>query len=334
MKIVRYSNGDSIRLGTVVEQPGAEPGWAIADLTPMLYRQQQAVIADIGALLSQPQQVQQDVASWSRGVQAAVAAGADIGDVELLSPEHVTVLAPCGASTTVICVGGNYASHSAEMAGGKPEPDAAVRERLRKQGIRGFLKSSRCIVAPGQAISLPGRHPEMVDYEGEIGVVIGRRCHAVDNAEAEAAIAGYVLVNDVSARDWIVDIRNASTPQEGMYAWRRNLLGKQFPTFCPMGPTFVPKEDIASFDEIVLRTTVNGAVRQEASMTDLVYSPAEIVEYFSRFHELYPGDVIATGTPAGTGSGMKPPAYLRPGDVVRVSATGLGVLESPVTAAE
>lgn len=94
------------------------------------------------------------------------------------------------------------------------------------------------------------------------------------------------------------------------------------------------KQDIASFDEIVLQTTVNGEVRQQAQMTDLVYSPAEIVEYFSRFYELYPGDVIATGTPAGTGSGMKPQAYLRYGDVVRVSAAGLGVLENPVSAAE
>lgn len=331
MKIVRYSNGGSVRLGTVVERP--EQGWLIADLTEALYSRGQTVVEDLGTFLSQPVRLQQDAAAWSGEVQAAVAAGAELDGVELLSSDHVNVLAPCGASTTVICLGGNYASHSAEMAGGERESDAAIRERLRKQGIRGFLKASRCIAAPGEVIRLPGLHPDMVDYEGEIGVVIGRRCHAVGLAEAEAAVAGYVLVNDVSARDWIVDIRSASTPQEGMYAWRRNLLGKQFPTFCPIGPAFVPKQDIASFDEIVLRTTVNGEVRQEAQMTDLVYSPAEIVEYFSRFYELYPGDVIATGTPAGTGSGMKPPAYLRAGDVVRVSATGLGVLENPVSAA-
>lgn len=232
-----------------------------------------------------------------------------------------------GPAALIISLGRNFLSHSAEMAAGRREPPAVDPAG---STLRGFIKSSRSLTGAGRDILLPPSHPGMVDYEGELGVVIGQTCHAVTPAEAERCIAGFVLLNDVSARDWIPEVRAAVTPDQARMAWDRNILGKQFPTFCPMGPWFASKDEFADLDSIGFTTSVNGEERQRATVAELRHGLGEMVAHYAAFYELRPGDVVTTGTPAGVGQGMKPPRFLRDADVVTVSGEGLGELRNRV----
>jgi 2-keto-4-pentenoate hydratase/2-oxohepta-3-ene-1,7-dioic acid hydratase in catechol pathway len=159
----------------------------------------------------------------------------------------------------------------------------------------------------------------MVDYEGELGFVIGTRCRHVPADRAREVIAGYTIVNDVSVRDW-----QLRTPTMTM--------GKSFDTHGPTGPSLVTADEIGDPHGLELRTWVNGELRQEARTDELLFDCWEMVEHLTTAFTLEPGDVIATGTPAGVGAGMSPPAWLVPGDVVRIDIEGIGVLENPVIA--
>ncbi len=133
-------------------------------------------------------------------------------------------------------------------------------------------------------------------------------------------IAGYTLLNDISAHDWVPAVRSAATGRDAIDAWERNIMCKQFPTFCPIGPEFVSSDEVACPEEIHLRTLVNGEVRQEATLTDLEFDVDQLVVHYSQTYLLRPGDIVTTGTPGGVAIGMTSPQFLRSGDQVVVRA--------------
>jgi 2-keto-4-pentenoate hydratase/2-oxohepta-3-ene-1,7-dioic acid hydratase in catechol pathway len=230
-----------------------------------------------------------------------------------LPVEAVSLLAPLPKPLrSVFCVGRNYRAHAAELAG--------TVFQSAKGGDVGewpivFSKLAECVVGPFDAVKLPGAAVSVqIDYESELAVVIGKGGINISKSRAMEHVFGYTVVNDVTARD--VQMRHAQ--------WD---LGKSFDTFCPMGPC------IATADECDGRNTrvrgwVNGQLRQDARTTDLIFDIPTLIETCSRGITLYPGDVIATGTPAGVGMGLKPPQWLKAGDVVRVEIDGIGAIEN------
>ncbi len=218
----------------------------------------------------------------------------------------VQLLAPIARPPKFLAIGLNYAAHVAET--GREKPDFPVF----------FNKQSTCVVGHGQPIVLPAVS-EKVDYEGELGVVIGRRCRNVKAEDALSVVAGYLAVNDVSARDW----------QYRSPTWT---LGKSFDTHGPIGPWLVTADEVPDPQALSLLTFVNGELRQETPTSDMVFSCAEQIALLSTVFTLEPGDVIATGTPSGVGMARQPPEFLKAGDVVRIEIDGIGALENPVVA--
>ncbi len=205
----------------------------------------------------------------------------------------VRLLPPCWP-TKIVCVGRNYAAHAREL-GNEPPSEPII-----------FLKPHSSLLAHKDTILYPPitRH---VSYEGELGVVIGKRARQVKAAEAEDYVFGYTCVNDVTARDL----------QKNDPMWTR---AKGFDTFCPVGPWIVAKEDV-EFDRIRVRTYVNGELKQDAPVSDMIFGVGRIIEFVSEFMTLEPGDVIATGTPPGVGP-------MEPGSEVQVLVEGVGTLEN------
>jgi 2-keto-4-pentenoate hydratase/2-oxohepta-3-ene-1,7-dioic acid hydratase in catechol pathway len=236
----------------------------------------------------------------------------------LLARDKAELLAPILDPGFVLSCGMNYHAHLREMKSPVPPTPAH------------FAKNVAAIIGPGAAIRLPVAAPDMVDWEGEFCAVIGRPCHGVSESQALDYVAGYTLVNDVSARDWVAPIAQATGTMGPIMAWELNLLGKQFPTFCPMGPTIVTRDEIRDPHDVALSTTVNGQVMQSTNTSDLVFNVAQLIAYYARFYLLRPGDVITTGSPAGVGYGRDPKVFLRAGDTVAVTAAGIGTLSNPV----
>ena len=223
-------------------------------------------------------------------------------------PSHpldaVELLAPIARPPKFLAIGLNYADHMAES--GAEAPSFPVF----------FNKQSTCVIGPGAGIHKP-RVSEQVDYEGELGVVIGRRCRHVPAARAPEVIAGYTVVNDVTARDW----------QFRSPTWT---LGKSFDTHGPIGPWIVTRDDVPDPHSLRIRTWVNDELRQDASTAEMIFDCFEQVATLSTAFTLEPGDVISTGTPAGVGVFRRPPSFLAVGDVVRIEIDGIGTLENPV----
>jgi 2-keto-4-pentenoate hydratase/2-oxohepta-3-ene-1,7-dioic acid hydratase in catechol pathway len=211
------------------------------------------------------------------------------------------------------CVGRNYWAHAKELAGTIFQGDEKPIDRWPIV----FTKVPECVIGPGAPIVLPARGiSEQIDYEAELAVVIGRGGINIPASRAMDHVWGYTIVNDVTARD----------VQQRHVQWD---LGKSFDTFCPMGPWLVTDDELNGQDTRV-RLWVNGELRQDGSTRDLIFGIPTLIETISRGITLYPGDVIATGTPAGVGMGMNPPTYLKPEDTVRIEIDGIGVLENPV----
>jgi 2-keto-4-pentenoate hydratase/2-oxohepta-3-ene-1,7-dioic acid hydratase in catechol pathway len=204
----------------------------------------------------------------------------------------------------IVCVGMNYRDHAAES--GMEVPARPVL----------FAKWPNSLVGAGEAIVLPPGF-DQVDYEAELGVVIGTRARGLRADEALRAVAGYVCVNDVSARDL----------QFADGQWTRS---KSLDTFCPVGPRLAPATEVRDPQRLGIRCLVNGEALQDSSTAEMVFSVAELVAFISEGITLEPGDLIATGTPAGVGFTREPPIFLRPGDEVTVEIDGIGVLTNPV----
>lgn len=227
------------------------------------------------------------------------------------------LLAPVPDTRLVLSCGMNYRQHLHEMGGTVPDKPLA------------FSKSVHSIIGPDAPIVLPELHPDMVDWEIEFSAVIGRPCHNVSRAQALDYVAGYTLINDVSARNWVGRF-GAMQGMAAIEAWEQNLLGKHFPTFCPMGPALVTKDELAHPDAVRIELKVNGEVMQSACTDDLVFSVATLIAHYSQYHAFQPGDIITTGSPAGVGFGRNPAVFLKAGDVVTLSADGIGVMHNPV----
>jgi 2-keto-4-pentenoate hydratase/2-oxohepta-3-ene-1,7-dioic acid hydratase in catechol pathway len=253
--------------------------------------------------------------------QAAAARDALREQGALMARRDASLLAPIPDPGLVVSAGMNYGGHLKEM--NTPIPERPTH----------FLKSPRAVVGPGAPIVLPPSNPDMVDWEGEFCVVIGRPCHNVSAKEALDHVAGYTIANDVSARDWVAPVFAATGIMGPIHAWERNILGKQFPSFCPLGPTLVTRDEIADPGALKLTTRLNGKIMQRANTNDLVFGVRELIAYFSQFYLLRPGDVITTGSPAGVGYGRNPKVFMRPGDTIEVRIDGIGTLANPVVAA-
>jgi acylpyruvate hydrolase len=222
----------------------------------------------------------------------------------------------------VLCGSMNSRGHLAEM--GDSAPDMPV----------GFLKVRGTLIGSGQPILCPPDNGDMVDWEGEFCVVIGSPCYRVAEADAMDYVAGYTLMNDVSAREFVMPYVRAKERLEVTGAWERNVLGKNFPTFCPLGPVLLTKDEVPLAFNYLLETVVNGQVVQSSTPEDLIFSIPEMIAYFSVFYHFQPGDVISLGSPPGVGMMMKPQKFLRPGDVVEVREPHIGSLVSTVALAQ
>jgi len=236
-------------------------------------------------------------------------------DAQRVPLSAVTVLAPMPEPRRdIFCVGKNYYAHAAEFH--SSGFDSGAREEVPSAPVI-FTKATTSVVGPGVDVMGSLDHTGTVDYEGELGVVIGRRAFQVSKADAMNHVFGYVVVNDVTSREL----------QRTHNQW---VIGKGIDTFCPMGPYLVTADEVAEVGALELETRINGEVRQKALVADLIFDIPTLIETMSRTMTLLPGDVIATGTPVGVGIGFKPPKYLLPGDVMQVSISGLGMLENRI----
>jgi 2-keto-4-pentenoate hydratase/2-oxohepta-3-ene-1,7-dioic acid hydratase in catechol pathway len=226
--------------------------------------------------------------------------------------------APIENPGMVLSVGMNYHQHLKEMKTPVPEKPAA------------FTKSVASIIGNDEPIRIPPSNPDMLDWEGEFSVVIGKACHRVKAAQALDYVAGYTIVNDVSARDWVAPIFSSTGIMGPIHAWEHNVLGKMFPTFCPMGPALATKDEVPDPDNVRIVTRLNGKVMQDANTDDFVFNVPKLIEYYSQFFLFRPGDVITTGSPSGVGFGRNPKVFMKDGDVIEVEVQGIGVLRNAV----
>lgn len=210
----------------------------------------------------------------------------------------------------ILGIGLNYRKHAEE--GGQPLPEHPIL----------FMKNSGAVQNPGDPVVLPRQLKcETVDYECELAVVIGKRCHNVSQQDALDHVLGYTCANDVSERSW--------QKSGGGGQWCR---GKTFATFCPLGPCLVTTDQITDPNSLAIKTTLNGQVMQDWNTSDMIFNVPKLIEFLSASTTLLPGTVILTGTPHGIGGARKPPVYLQPGDTVTISIDRIGDLTNPVVA--
>ena len=218
---------------------------------------------------------------------------------------EVTLRAPVPRPGKIIGVARNYAAHAAEQGQQEPPKEPVL-----------FIKASSSVIGPDEDILLP-KASSQVDYEGELGVVIGRRVRHVTSADALACVAGYLPANDVTARDF-QNVRG------------QHFLGKSCDGFAPMGPALVTADEIADPQDLEIRTRVSGQTRRSGSTGQMIFPVAELIAFASRLMTLEPGDVILSGTPSGVGAAASPPRWLADGDVVEVEIAGVGRLRNHV----
>ena len=212
----------------------------------------------------------------------------------------------------ILCIGLNYAAHAKE--GGADMPEFPVL----------FMKNIGALQNPGDPIVIPkGLKCEKVDFECELAVVIGQECHNVSQADALQHVLGYTCAHDVSERHW--------QKQGGGGQWCR---GKTFATFCPLGPCLVTTDEIPDPHTLSIKTTLNGEIMQDWKTDDMIFDIPRLIEFLSAGTRLLPGTVILTGTPHGVGAARKPPVFLKHGDDVTISISGIGDLNNPVIAEE
>lgn len=236
--------------------------------------------------------------------------------------DEIQLLVPLECPNKILLLAGNYAAHVIERGGA-----AAEREETFPYV---FLKPpSTTLTNPGDPILIPRISPEHVDWECELGVVIGKHCRQVSEEEALDYVAGYTIVNDISDRKFMPNPGRKPRERDKFFDW---LHGKWHDTFCPVGPCILSADVVANPQSFPIELSVNGEVKQKATTAQMIFPVAAIVSFISQFVTLEPGDLIATGTPAGVGSSTG--TYLKPGDIVRASIGGIGVLENPVRAGE
>jgi len=232
-------------------------------------------------------------------------ATAMLDESALLAEEDVTLMAPLPNPGKIICVGHNYSDHVSDASNPEEYPTC-------------FGKFCNTIIGHQQPIVYP-RFAIQLDYEAELAVVVGKCAKGVDTEHALEAVAGYTIFNDVTARDY--------QPRASQWSIR-----KSFDTFGPMGPALVTTDEISDPGNLDLMLTLNGVERQHSNTRDMIFSIPFLIAYLTRTMTLEPGDVIATGTPSGTGASLKPSAFMQPGDEVRIRIEGIGELANPIVA--
>ncbi len=283
MKLATFTHGGAIRIGVVV----AEEIVDLAAAAPALPR-------DMADFLE----------AGARVLDGARDAAAKSGSRLPLAQVRLGPVVP--RPRKFLAVGLNYKDHIAEAKLESPKVPMI------------FNKQTSCVTGPHDPIHLP-RASRALDYEGELGFVVGRRCRHVPRERAHEVIAGYCVVNDVSVRDWQMRVPTFT-------------MGKSWDTHGPVGPWLTTADEVGDPHALQLRTWVNGELRQNSSTKELLFDCFALVEHLSTAFTLEPGDLVATGTPAGVGGVMRPPKYLVAGDVVRIEIERLGRLENPVIA--
>ena len=289
MRLITFVHTDQPRLGALVTHQETQ---LVYDLNLLEPRLPHTLLGLLGAGPPALDLAKQTLAA------ASPAQGLDFAALQLL--------APLPRPGKIICIGQNYLAHAHESNAAAP-PAPII-----------FAKFANTVIGPGAPIVIPTAVREP-DYEGELGVVIGRRSRNVAESEALHCVAGYLPLNDVSARDW----------QNRTSQW---VIGKTPDTFCPMGPALVTADEVPDVQNLWLRTWINDELVQEGHTSLMIFSVARLIADMSRVMTLEAGDIIATGTPAGVGAARTPPRWLRPGDVVQVEIETIGALENPVLA--
>ena len=222
-------------------------------------------------------------------------------------PEDIRLGSPIARPSKILCIGLNYKDHAEE-----------TEAKIPKEPII-FMKSTTALVGPNDDIMIP-KGSSKTDWEVEFCIVIGKKASYVEVSEAENYIAGYLLHNDVSEREY--QLERGGT-------WDK---GKGCDTFAPLGPVLTTKDEIQDINDVNIWLKLNGETVQDGNTRNLIFDVPYIVSYVSKFMTLLPGDIISTGTPAGVGLGMNPPVYLKPGDVLELGADGLGIQKQNVIA--
>ena len=260
-------------------------------------------------MINQTQAVYVDhlIKDWNRDELTAGALdkvkAADLSGISPFNIAGLRIASPVARPTKLICIGLNYARHAAE-SGMTPPPEPVV-----------SMKAPDCLIGPNDEIAVPP-NPTATDYEVELSIVIGKRAlYLSSEQEARSHILGYSVSQDVSERHWQIE-------RAGQW-----VKGKSFPTFNPMGPVIVTGDEFNP-DDVRLYCTVDGEKRQDSRTSDLIFGIDHIVWYLSQFMELFPGDIINTGTPEGVGMGFKPTKYLQRGQKVVTGIEGIGEMVS------
>ncbi|HXN85289.1 MAG TPA: fumarylacetoacetate hydrolase family protein, partial [Candidatus Binataceae bacterium] len=280
MKLATFTYNNATRIGVVVEDS----------------------IIDLAAVPELPREMKAFLAAGKDALDRARKAVQD--KVRVLPLKEVKLNAPIAHPPEFLAIGLNYADHVAESGMKAPEFPMF------------FNKQATCVNGPYDPIHLP-RVSSALDYEGELGIVIGKRCRHVPRARAHEVIAGYIIVNDVSVRDWQ---RRAQTMT----------LGKSFDTHGPTGPWIVTTDEMPDPHNLELRTWVNGELRQHSNTKHLIFDCFAEIETLTTAFTLLPGTIISTGTPSGVAAAFKPPKWLKAGDVVKIEIQGIGSIENRV----
>jgi acylpyruvate hydrolase len=297
MKLVRFSvNGGSPRLGSLQGNRIADLQASVAD---SLAKRGVVRAQEIAAAL-----VPQSARAFLEGGAATTEALAAVREWVTVPASSARLHAPINDPGKFICIGLNYRDHAEET--GNPIP--------KEPPI--FAKWAPSIVDPGEPILRP-RGSKQLDWEVELGVVIGRTARYVSKEQALDYVWGYTIINDASARDF-------------QFLTTQWMAGKIFETAAPVGPYIADRQEIPDPHSLELKTFVNGKQMQRGNTKTFIFDVRYLVSYLSGLMTLSPGDLIATGTPPGVGLGMKPPVFMNPGDVCRVEIDGLGSMENPV----
>jgi 2-keto-4-pentenoate hydratase/2-oxohepta-3-ene-1,7-dioic acid hydratase in catechol pathway len=251
------------------------------------------------------------VALGTQGLERAAALGVTAPRIAF---EEVRLLAPIRPRNNVMCVGKNYHEHAREFAGSGF--DASAKQTIPEAPVI-FTKALSSLVGPGEPVRVSDDPTATSDYEGELAVVIGPGGHQVSESDAFDHVYGYTIVNDLTVRD--LQKRHVQF-----------FIGKSAATYCPLGPVLVTADEIPDVGALRVQTRINGELRQDAPVKDLIFDIPRLIAEISTAVRLEPGDIIATGTPLGVGIGFTPPRFLKPGDAMEVSIDGIGTLANPV----
>ncbi len=287
MKLVSFVHNYATHIGALVTRAGEDRVIDLNQADPSLPKDMIAFLAG------------------GKAAQSAAQKAID-GTSESLSLAEIKLLAPIPRPGKIICIGLNYSDHAAET--GQPLPKFPII----------FSKYANTVIATGEKIVLP-RVTDQVDYEAELGFVIGKTAKYVSAANALDYVAGYMPINDVSARDY----------QNRTSQWT---MGKTFDTFAPMGPALVTADKIPNPNSLKISLTINGETLQNSNTDKLIFNVQQLIEAISEVMTLEPGDIVSTGTPPGVGMARNPKRFMKAGDVVNITIEGLGTLSNPVVA--